>query len=370
MREATLEGVHGIGPRAIEPLALIALASSRARAERLAAIDLLGTLDHPVAAGQLMDQAERSPEPWLRARCVAALEGTRHDRLVPRLLLRLLLRLRDEGDPATRTALASTLAAFHNYEAAAEEAWRSNRAGNLPQPQPSAALRLEVWRLVQAPSEHSQYALARLGPWAAREIAEALGDADAAIRAHVARTLAAMGPRATDAGPALLRALADPEIAILAAEALGRVGHPPAVPALLERTAREAPHELRVAATLALGRTGLPEASARIHALFADPSEPQELRRAAATALVLLDEGDVTVDFLLAAMDGDSDIALETWLVRGAKQGRAGFASVLRAWRAIEGPPGITLDAALEQELRAERAALLAGRVDALRGRD
>ena len=55
-----------------------------------------------------------------------------------------------------------------------------------------------------------QDVLSRLGPWAATEISAALADVDAHVRLHCAQVLERMGPRASSAGPALLRALAEP----------------------------------------------------------------------------------------------------------------------------------------------------------------
>ena len=392
------------GAAAIGTLVRALLDGERSWQARSAAASLLATLDHPRAADQLMETLEASPEPWLRRHVAFHLTSTSLDRVVPRLIK----RLKYEQDPETFVWLAVGLAHFNNYSglnalfdlaergstpelrALAKERldglaneqgtdpaelhrrWNSIEAGSLPAAHPSPALRLEAWRLAAAMSDDTiqlrgvddaRYVLCRLGPWAAVELSDALADEDFHVRLHTAQVLERMGPRAQGAGPALLKALAEPLLAPSAAEALGRVGFPAACQALREAAAPGGPHELRVASVRALGRLGLPDGLPPVLQAFADPSQPQDIRMAAATALVLLAEGDRAAAWLrgrLAGEDGDgpaAELALETWLVRGEMEGRAGFAEALESWSSEWSvPPGVTPSLEQLAERRARRA--------------
>ncbi len=81
-------------------------------------------------------------------------------------------------------------------------------------------------------------ALGRIGQPAVPALAEALMDADPAVRLQACRALAYMGAKAANAVPALERELKDPEIVVReqAALALGEIGAAaePAVPALMQ----------------------------------------------------------------------------------------------------------------------------------------
>ena len=389
LRAIPLEAIReDVGPAAIGRLSEHVADSARETPLRLAAAELLGALDHPRAAEVLMRQVEQASEPWMRSWCAWYLGDTGQDQVLPRLLR----RLRYEKDPATFLWLGRALLHFENYaglaaledlavrgeddnqrrtatellQAAAERAgvdqaqltvlWSSQRAEELPQPTPSLHLRREVWRLVNELSEEhfqlrgvddARHVLSNMGPWVAREIAPALGDVDAHVRLHTAQVLERMGPRAVSSGPALLAALADPRLAPAAAEALGRVGHPPAVSALAGISAPGHAHELRVAALRALGRTGLAEGLPSLRAAFQPDAEPTDLCQAAATALVLLGAGDEVAHWLVPQLadplaDGEgAELALETWLWRGSQAERKGFGAALEAWRAAAGPPGV-----------------------------
>ncbi len=418
MREIPLESIADeFGAPAIPTLVLALTDEARDARERVAAIELLANLDHPSAVEALLTELERSREAYLRRHCAWHLGEMGADWVVPRLCL----RLKYEQDHEAFLWLAGALARFRNHagqealldlvergvteelraQAAAQVAsiaeiagleptggrelarlWSSVDATLLPQPDPSPELRLELWRLVsELGVEHfqlrgvddSRYALSRLGPWAAPELALALADEDFHVRLHVAQVLERMGPRATAAGAALLEALAEPALAPTAAEALGRVGHPPARAALETRTTPEHPHALRVAAVRALGRIGMSESVAVLVALFEEEEEPRDLRNAAATALVLVDEGPRVAPWLLGELthpDADrpaAELALETWLVRGAEAGREGYSAALEAWRTDAGPPGITPPLEKLDERRSRRAQSLSERIEGLR---
>ena len=391
-----------LGEGAIGPLVAILLDGTRTPRVRGSAAALLAALDDDRASRQLLEAAEKAGEPWLRRLAVYHLGFTSADWIVPRLLL----RLKYEKDPETFIWLAATLGRFHNYsgldalfdlsargateelrasaegelERLAQEAglspeelnrrWKSAEALTLPQPSPSPALRLELWRRVASMGDETiqlrgvddaRFMLSRLGPWAAAPLSDALADEDLHLRLHVAQILARMGPRARSAGPALLHALAEPLLAPNAADALGRVGFAPARRALELRTSAEQPHELRVACVRALGRLGLPASLAVVRAAFAE-SEAYDLRMAAATALVLLDRGDEVApwlrDELVEGQDAPSaELALETWLARGADRGRTGFSEALESWRAVQAaPPGVTPTLEQLAARRAQRA--------------
>ena len=71
-----------------------------------------------------------------------------------------------------------------------------------------------------------------------------------------------------------------------------------------------------------------------------------DLRLAAGTSLVLLDDGDHAARWLALELAGESDPAgaeraLETWLTRGAEGARAGFSAALAEWNREAGPPGV-----------------------------
>lgn len=398
-----------VGPAAVPRLAA-ALASDRLPAEeRVAAAELLASLNHPAATEALLGQLSNAPEAWLRRWCAWHLASVPDDAVVPRLLF----RLKYESDHEAVVWLATALGRHRNYAGAAVLAdlarsspsesvrtqaaqqlaelasdagcgpdelaptWSSVDAGRLPQPSPSPRLQQAAWLLVsQMSSEHFQlrgvddarYVLSHMGAWVADEVAQALADSDDHTRLHAAQVLERMGPRAVSAGPALVKALADASVAPTAAEALGRVGYPPAVAALAARTAPEEPHELRVAAVRALGRTGVADGLAAVRPCFAEAGNPHDLRLAAATALVLLGAGDEAAPWLVGELPDfdDAEVALETWLAAGAERGRSGFAEALAAWREDAGPPGVipTLEAAAAR--RRSRAARLAPVLDEL----
>ncbi len=389
LRQVPLEAINeDIGPAAVPRLREWLVDDAREAAQRLAAAELLAALDHPLAAEALLRRVELAPEAWMRSWCAWYLGNTSQDQVLPRLLL----RLRYEKDPPTYLWLGRALLHFNNYaglaalEDLAERAanqpevntaaqllqdaaaragversqlralWSSQRATELPQLSPSLLLRREVWRLVSELSEQhfqlrgvddARHVLANMGPWVAMEITPALADSDAHIRLHTAQVLERMGPRASRTGQALLRALGDPRLAPAAAEALGRIGYPPAVPVLAAKSERGQQHELRVAALRALGRTGVSEGLASLRAAFQPNEEPADLCQAAATGLVLLGAGDQAATWLVQQLsdplaDGQgAELAIETWLWRGAQSERGDFAVALEGWRALAEPPGI-----------------------------
>jgi HEAT repeat protein len=404
-RDLPLEDIKTLGPAAIPALAALLLDPEVDGAQRAAAAELLAVLDHPVAAEHLLALVEQAPEAWLRRLCVWHLGHTTQDRCVPRVVLRLkyeqdheafiwiavtlarfgnfsgldaLLDLARRGTPEGESARAQLAALEAEYGRPGNELralWNSSRATELPQHTPSPALRAAVWTwIAELSGEHFQlrgvddarYVLARLGPWAVDEVAAALADEDWHARLHCAQVLERMGPRAASAGPALLRTLSEPLLAPAAAEALGRVGYPPAEPALIRASEPGNAYELRVGAVIALGRLGLATSADALRARFAEATDPAlaDLRLAAATSLVLLDHGDEVADWLVAQLAGDGDaagaeVALESWIERGVDAGRTAFVALRDAWRRFDPPPGTIPDTQRAAQRRKDRAAAL-----------
>lgn len=414
MRAIILETIREYGPGAAPVLSVHLAGEGNALEERTAAAELLAILDTPVAARALMQQAEKSGNATIRAHCFWNLSKLTQDEV----LTRLLLRLKYETDPEAVIWLATALGHFQNYSglelligmsangatqalrdsaatqvaalaAGAEDStgatllarWTSVDADLIPQETPSVAARLAVWKQVaDLGEEHFQlrgvddarFVLARLGSWAVPLLCEALFDTDVYVRLHCAQVLERMGPRATGAGPALMRALEEPRLAPAAAEALGSVGHPPAEPALRTLTETGHDHELRVAAVRALGRLGLSDSVSRLRELFDAAEEPTDLRMECATALVWLRDGARVADWLNAELVRDgadaegAELALTTWLWMGKSDGKDGYAAAWDTWTAAEGPPGVILKSADVQKRQAQRAAALAALLDSL----
>lgn len=407
-RDLPLEDIANLGASAIAPLATILLDDTVDAAERVAAAELLGHLDLPLAAERLLERIENSTQPWMRSWCAYHLAQTSQDHVLPRLLLRLkyekdheaycwiavaLANLNNltglEGliDLANRSGTPAQASAQRELQALSERLqlepaqvlsqWHSLEATRLPQHTPSDALRARIWEWVsQLSGEHFQlrgvddalYILERLGPWAALEISAALGDEDIYVRLHVAQALERMGSRASQAGPALLRALQEPRLAPAAAEALGRVGVPEAKTALLELLQSTQDYELQVAIARALGRLGLAGTTQPLIELFdaSIQAGQDDLRLTCAAALVLLGQGDRVAPYLLDILQAGGPpsaaaaTALETWLVQGAAESRTGFTNALATWRSQDPPPGTIPSSAKAAARRAKRAALLA----------
>jgi len=416
MREVALESAADMGAAATAVWSALARDAQRPASERTAAAELLGAQASAAAALALVELAETAREAWLRSHAYWNLGKLGDDRV----LLRLLSRLKYETDPEAQTLLAEALGALDSYagvdvlleiesggadegvrarartalaglaersgepDAAALRAlWHSPDAGRLSESAPSKALELELWRRVDELSdEHFQlrgvddarFALSHLGAWAVPHVAAALVERDAHTRLHAAQVLERTGARARAAGPALVAALDDPELAPAAAEALGAVGFEEGFAALAQRAARGNALELRVAAARGLGRTGSAVARETLLALFADAAEDADLRRTCASGLVHLGEGARVARFLAAELTGElgdpagAERALGEWLERGAREEREGFAAALAEWRALDpqAPGNTILSNEAVRERRVARAAFLAGELEAL----
>ncbi len=406
-RELPLEEVGLAGEAAVGPLLELLRADSLGAPERAAAVELLARAGGERAARFLLELASSAPEAWLRSHAAWQLGASGVDALLPDFVLRLkyetdpevrvwlcrglarlgslagvpLLReLRD--DPGTPEAARSLAGAelerlahelgFGDGEALHQVRELADLDARLPRVEPSPALRLETWRRIAMLSgEHFQlrgvddarYVLARLEGWAVPLLAAALEEDDVWLRVHVAQCLERMGPRAVEAGPALLAALADPSLAPQAARALGELAWSPAAAALLPHLRAEGDHELRVASARALGRLAAGPARTRLEQLVTDAGEPVDLRQAAAEALVEMGVGEGAVPFLLRcltdpAADRDAaEGALGQWLAaRSDDAARAAHATWIELGRSDTYPA----------PTRAEVEARLRGRIELL----
>ena len=378
-RELPLEEVELLGEAAAEPLLELIGEGVLEPNDRAAAIELLGRAGGERAADALLALVRTDPEPWVRSHAAWQLGGVGIDRVVPNLVLHLryekssdvvvwvcraLARLGSfagvpvlrelEGDPV-RTPEARALAAAELSNMATELGFGDGAAlaltreiadpdGRLPEPEPSPGLQLATWRLIaQLSGEHFQlrgvddarFVLSRLESWAAEPLAAALREDDMWLRVHAAQCLERMGPRAMSAGPALVEALADPTLAPQAARALGELYWPAAGPQLARLLEARHPHELRVAGARAVGRLRVAEALSTLEFVLGDTREPQDLRQAAAEALVEMGAGDGAARTLLSFLEDPladraaAEQALGRWLA--ARQDDAGRA-VFERW--------------------------------------
>ena len=411
MRDAAFEDVTEVGAAVVPILAAVLSDADRSPQKFGAAVDLLVALDLPTAAQALTDALASAPEAWQRRYCAYGVGLTTQDKAVPRLLLRLkyerdhetvvwvavalahfrnyagvsvLIELRSTGESQAVQALASSELAKvvadteHPDGETLRDQWRSERAADLPQSEPSSGLRLAFWTLIAELSEEhfqlrgvddARFVLSRLGPWAVAPLAEALAERDFHVRLCVAQVLERTGRRAAAAVPALVRALDDARFAPAAAEALGSVGDASLAGVLLERMEPGVDHELRVACLRALGRIAPETATARVRALFDDTEEPGDLRLAAATALVQLGEGARAAEWLALELTNElgdpagAELTLDTWLRRVG-------GPALEVWDARAETPGLIPTAEEAAERRRLRGQELRSRLPQITGTD
>ncbi len=395
LRESAISDLVAFGDRAVPILAAVLGSSATNDSERSAAIELLGALDSVRSSAQLLRGAESGSVGWIRAHCAWRLGQGTQAWVVPRLIE----RLRYETDGESVIWIAVTLAHFGNYSglvglrelvrngateqvrsiatrelAALAKPFDRDELVNLggaddgvglqwawstqmqttyqPQIPTDDRYKREVWRLIDELDafqlrgvDDARFVLSRLGETAALCLAQALHDASPHTRVHSAQALHRMGARGHVAGPELVKALADRELAPTAAEALGRVAHPDAAPALEARLDDAHPLGLRVASARALGFVGMANSIAALRPLLA-ASHAFDLRQAAAESILYCGAGDETAGLLCELIESgrvdpkSSFDALGWWLTENKIRERPGSKDALDQWKKLLPSPG------------------------------
>jgi HEAT repeat protein len=380
MQELATADVVEMGDRVVPRLRALALDEAEGDDRRAAAVRLLTALRSEHAAHALFLVLENAPAPWLRAHAAYGLGQLELPFVVPGLVR----RLKYEKDGEAVIWVARALAGYGNYSGLAAldvlatgdgdsaamarvqldaivgeagcadlaELWRAWFAGDpdgrLAAPARGPRFELAVWRWVARFTEFqlrgvddARFVLERLGAGAVPVLVAALHDESRYVRVHVAQGLLRMGPRARAAGPELVAALAEPELAPHAAAALGAIDHEPAGDALRALLAANVPHPLRLAAARALGAHGRVQLASDLRPLLAD-AEPRELRQAAAESLVRLTDdraaAALLVELLTAPRVEATSIerALRAWLAARAEESPEPFADLLARWDELE----------------------------------
>lgn len=372
------------------------------------AAEMLGEIDSRLAAETLLARIEAmrtrpDPASWVRAHCAWRLGDGTQDWVVPRLIL----HLRYETDHETVAWIARTLAHFGNFSGldALYVIWRTGRSqpvidlaaktlselaskhgfadsdalllawnqgdpdGRLKVTPYSAMHRREAWRLIAGFSEwqlrgvdDARFTLSRETREVTPLLAQALVDENRYVRTHSAQTLERLGPRALAAGPALVEALRDPEIASQVAETLGAIGFVAAESELIALLGADHTLDLRTSAARALGRLRRPSSAAALER-WTGEDVALDLRIAAGCARVRCSPDDAPrglLDVLAKQLDGgevDSsgpEVALFEWLAHHANTRASDFLPTLERWNALAGenpPQRVSARAKLFREL-------------------
>lgn len=408
LREEVLADLVSRGAVAVPWLTQVAADTSADAGLRAAALEVLGGIDTPEAAEALVVGLEKDPEPWVRSNCAFRLAASRHDRFLPRMLL----RLRYESDDETAVWIGDTLARRGNHSgidgmlvvrarAKDEErvAWVDSRLAELaaavgapdglalaadwasgelerrhPQPPPSKELEREIWSVIRALGEWDlrvvddrRFVLSHMNAWVVTPLCETLHEQNVYRRLHAAQCLERMGPRAFAAVPVLLDALAEPRLAPGAAAALGSIRQASARPSL-ERALRASDLDLATASARALGRLGDAAAAPALLEAFA-PGRAVDLRQAAAESLLELGSPQA-LPFLIERLTApraeavSAEAALQRWLARQAASSDPAvaepFSARLEAWRRLDDLPAGTIATREQLAARLEARAKLA----------
>lgn len=395
MRRLARTELRDLGP-AVAPLLAARLADDAAAPAQLeACAEILGEFDTPEAAEALLARIEairtrKDTAPWLRTQCAWRLGSGTQDWVVPRLIL----HLRYETDHETVAWIARTLAHFGNFAGldGLYVIWRTGRTPEMRDlaaqslgllasehgfPDSDALLRAwvegdpeqrlhapplsplhrrEIWARIAGFSEwqlrgvdDARFTLARESREATPLLALALEDENRYVRIHAAQTLERLGRRALAAGPALMRALDDAEIAPQAAETLGAVGYREAESALSARLGPDQPIDLRTSAARALGKLALSSSLVALEPWTKDDVQ-LDLRVAASCARVRCSPADVPrplLESLLRHMtsgqvdSAEPENALALWLAAQAQRDQERFGDAARRWTEVAGddPP-------------------------------
>ena len=396
LRESVFVDLARHGDHSVPILAALLRASNSTDGERLAAIELLAHLDSVRSAAQLISGVETGSTSWIRANCAWRLGAGTQAWVVPRLIH----RLKYETDGEAVIWIAVTLAHFGNYsglvglrelshsasdlsirESAQREvaalakpfdrqelealggadsgdgllwAWNHPDAVSFSPTVPDdPRYRLEIWKSIDELDEFqlrgvddARFVLARLSSTAALCLAQALHDTSPYIRVHSAQALKRMGARASLAGPELVKALDQEDLAPTAAEALGAVAYPKAAQALEARLQPPTPLGLRVASAKALGFIGLASSVDALRPLLTD-TKAFDLRQAAAESMTYCGAGDEVAALLCDLVDSkridpiSSIQALGWWLNQSAQREAPGAQSALDQWNQLVAPVGV-----------------------------
>jgi len=179
------------------------------------------------------------------------------------------------------------------------------------------------------------------------------------LRTAFFRVLERMGARARPVVGALHPLLADPRTAHAVAEALGAIGAPESMPLLLAALAPGRSHELRVGAAHGLGRLGdaervgdpaIERAATALRSLSEGEDTPEDLRLAAASALLSCADDPDAARLLARGMGAEGAVAgdpqgcevmLERWIVERAGADEEGFGDLLETWRTLDERPAL-----------------------------
>jgi len=405
LRAAALEEAAGLGQAAVAPLAERAMEGSRPDGERAAAIEFLGSMGGARAGEALLAITTAGDPAWVRAHAAWRSADARWDGVVPDLVL----RLKYETDHEVVVWIADSLARFRNLAgldgliAVADapstpeigqlararltecadgfgfadgrtlrDAWQAGSIGTMHGASPQYTLSVWAWiaRLDEFQLrgvDDARFLLQRLDSGVAPLLARALHDESRHIRFHAAQCLQRMGPRAFEAVPDLLLALDLADLAPQAAEALGSIGDRSAMDGLAERLNPGTAPALRIAAARALGGLLDPRDTAILARLeqLAGPSQPMEMRQAAAESFTLGSGSRDLVPFLIELLSSPlveartTEEALSSLLTRAAGGGSDQAAAVLEDWRSLEPTQGTILTAEEKRSILRKRTALM-----------
>ncbi|MEO0661650.1 MAG: HEAT repeat domain-containing protein, partial [Planctomycetota bacterium] len=352
MLAASLGDVEAGGDGLVAALAAGLDNPARPDEELRALVDLTSGLEDARVARSLLGVATRARSSELRGFAATALQRHLEAPDADAVLPALVKRLKYERDADVKGWI--------------ERSVQRIDAGVTASERPSDALRGELWRMVQALSgahfqlrgvDDARFVLARLGPWAAAELALALEDDDVYVRLHSAQVLQRMAERAEPAVASLIAALYDRNdgVAGTAAEALSVVAPERAQGELLARLDDAPPYEVRVALVRALAQLPGGGPTDRLTAVFAD-APGTDLRLAAARGLLAAGAEDTVLPWLVEQLartrGGDpagAEAHLDEWLRAGA-----GPEGLLERWVAL-GPRGEVVHSG--DQVRARRAA-------------
>ncbi len=289
-RELTLTDVQRAGPGLVPAFVGVVAQAKQAPERAAAAIAVLGAWADPAAREALCQALETHAVPWVRARCAYELGRLREPRVLPRLLLRLKYEVDGETVLWLADALAQqgSLAGLEGLLVLAgrtDDAWLADTArvkadelaarygapfggellrlhanGLIPEPG-DAVQECAAWRLIQRLSlfdlrqvDDARFVLVRMPDYVVPLLERALRDENRYVRLHAAQCLERRTARNRAAHAGLAQAVLDPSIGGVAAAALGASGLASAGAPLVAGLRATTAHELQVACLSGLER--------------------------------------------------------------------------------------------------------------------